>query len=526
MAGKPKSMSQIKQLLRFCQEGIPKKTIARNLGISKNTVKSYLDKLSSLRIDVADLLAMDDPVLESKFHAGNPAYKDDRFEHLKGKLDYYISELNKTGVTKNLLWEEYITEYPKGYSRSQFCFHLSQHQVASNPSSVLNHVAGEKLYIDFAGKKVSYIDLETGEIIYCQVFIACLPYSDYSYVIAVRSQNIIDFIYALKSSLEYFGGTPKVLVPDNLKSAIIRANKYEPEVNRVLEDFANHYGTTVIPARVRKPKDKALVENQVRLAYTRIYAKLRNRKFFSLKDLNIAITQKNKEHNQTRMQQKPYCREECFLADEKHLLKPLPEHPFELKYYKTLKVAKNNHIYLSVDKHYYSVPYAYIGIKVKVIYTRSMLHIFAKGKQIAVHQRDFKMGAYSTCREHLCSAHNHYFDRSPEYYLKKAKACCNELTELMDMLFKQNKHPEQLYRTCDGLLNLQRKTNPELFKKACKIALEHKVYSYRFLLNVINNKTTDWTQQTNKPALPKHENIRGKAYYSQLTLKFNSYDAN
>jgi len=526
MAGKPKPMSQIKQLLRLHQQGSPKKTIARNLGMSKNTVKAYLEKLSRLKTDIDSLLALDDPVLEARFHPGNPAYKDKHFEHFKGKLDYFTRELKRTGVTRKLLWEEYRLDYPQGYGHSQFCYHLSQHLIASKPSMVLQHQAGEKLFIDFAGKKLNYVDVQTGEVVYCQVFVACLPYSDYGFAMAVKSQSVSDFLYALGRCLEYLGGVPQVLVPDNLKAAIVKASRYEPDVNRAMEDFANHYGTTVVPTRVRKPKDKALVENQVRLIYTRIYAKIRNLQFFSLNDLNQAIAQKNREHNQTRMQQKPYCREERFLADEKHLLSTLPEQPFELKYYRTLKVAKNNHVYLGEDKHYYSVPFAYIGLKLKVIYTRSMVYIYAKGKQVAVHIKNYGKGTYNTNREHLCSAHNHYLDRSPEYYLQKAQAGNPELHELITMVFKQNKHPEQLYRTCDGLLNLYRKTNQENFRKACRVALKYEICSYRFLLNVIKNKTSDMIDQINKPALPEHQNIRGKAYYSQTILKFNNYDAN
>src|SRR5664280_33109 len=396
MAGKPKPMSQIKQLLQLHEQGKNKKFIARSLGISKNTVKAYLAKVALSPLNIESLLALDDPILEGKFHAGNPSYKDERFDHFKTNLDYFVKELGRVGVTKQLLWEEYRRDYPQGYGHTQFCYHLSQQLIARRPSMVLGHKAGEKLFIDFAGKTLSYIDRDTGEVVPCQVFVACLPYSDYSFVMAVRSQSLGDFLYALRCCLEDLGGVPQVLVPDNLKSAIVKASSYEPDVNRAMEDFANHYKTTVIPARARKPKDKALVENQVKMIYNRVYAKLRKLTFFDLPSLNKAVKDKTKEHNQTRMQQKPYCREEKFLADEKHLLQPLPEEPFELKYYRELKVAKNNHIYLAKDKHYYSVPYTYIGLTVKVIYTRSMVHIYTKGEQIAVHVRDYKQGSYST----------------------------------------------------------------------------------------------------------------------------------
>lgn len=522
MAGKPSPMSQIKQLLQLHAQGKGIKSIARSLGMSKNTVKAYLAKVALGTMDVPSLVALDDPIMEARLHAGNPAYKDERYEHLSSKLDYFIKELGRVGVTKQLLWEEYRLDYPSGYSRSQFCYHLSQQMVARKPSMVLQHRAGEKLFIDFAGKKLSYVDHQSGEVVACQVFVACLPYSDYSFAMAVKSQSIGDFLYALGCCLQETGGVPRVLVPDNLKSAIVKANGYEPDVNRALEDFANHYNTTVIPARARKPKDKALVENQVKLIYSRVFARLRNEQFFDLSSLNKAIREKIREHNQTRMQQKPYCRQEKFLSDEKHLLGPLPAEPFEIKYYRELKVAKNNHVYLAQDKHYYSVPFAYIGQMAKVIYTRSMVRIYCKSELAGVHVRHYKAGGYTTDKEHLCSAHRHYMDRSPDYYLDKARGKSEELYRLIQMIFEQNRHPEQLYRTCDGLLNLQRKTDAKDFQKACLMAMEHQNYSYRFLANILTNKMTTEDLQTNpgKP-LPSHENLRGKEYYKQqlvLTL--------
>ena len=520
MSGKVKLMSQIKQLIRLDQRGKGKKTIARTLNISKNTVKVYLDKLRSSKFNINTLLSMDDPVLEAIFHPGNPAYKDKRFEELKDKMDYYAQELKRVGVTQKLLWEEYRQVHPQGYSLSQFCYHLSQHFLTKNPSMVLQHNPGEKLFIDFAGKRLSYVDRDTGEMIPCQVFVASLPYSDYGFCMAVRSQRVADFLYALACCLKEIGGVPQVLVPDNLKSAIIKASRYEPAVNQALEDFANHYNTTVLPTRSRKPKDKALVENQVKLIYNRVYARLRNQQFFDLNSLNHAIRDKTRDHNQTRMQQRPYCREEHFLSEEKHLLQPLPEETFELKYYREYKAAKNNHIYLTHDKHYYSLPYIYIGQKVKVVYTRSTVGIYAKGKQVAIHARDYSIGKYSTDKEHLCSTHKHYLDRSPEYYIEKSKNINEEFYRLIQLVFQQNRYPEQVYRSCDGMFNLQRKTEPQTFIKACLLALKHENYTYGFLLNIISNKMTDQLDPQAEKPLPDHDNIRGKSYYKQQTLKF------
>jgi transposase len=521
MAGKAKAMSQIKQLLRLHQQGESIKSIARSLGISKNTVKSYLMKLETGKLPISELLELDDPVLEGNFHAGSPAYKDPRFQHMSTNLNHYSQQLKGVGVTRMLLYEEYIIGYKGGYSYSQFCFHLRQQLIARKPGMRLEHIAGDKLFIDFAGKPMHYINRDTGELVACQVFVASLPFSDYCFAMAVHSQRVDDFLYALECCLREIGGAPAVLVPDNLKSAVVKADRYEPEINRALEDFANHYGITVIPTRSRRPKDKALVENQVKLVYNRVYARLRHRQFFDLESLNQAIREKVKAHNQTRMQQKPYCREERFLAAEKDLLRPLPIEGFEVKYYSEPKVAHNNHVYLGKDKHYYSVPYAFVGTKVQVIYTRSMVRIYARGKQIALHIRNFHQAGYSTQKDHLSSHHQHYLQRSPDYYIAKAKEKSPELHLLTQLIFGQPSHPEQLYRTCDGLLRLQKSALPDAFARACELAIEHRNFSYRFVERILkNNMTTGQDIIKSARSLPEHQNIRGRDYYSQSTIKF------
>jgi transposase len=530
MAGKPKPMSQIKQSLILHRQGKGIKTIARSLGISKNTVKAYLAKFDGLSIQGTEnsaesLLKLESPELEARFHPGNPAYKDGRYEHLKADIDYYLKELGRTGVHKRLLWGEYREANPDGYGYSQFCFHLQQQKEASRPSAVLQHVAGDKLYIDFAGKNLSYADRETGEEIECQVFVACMPFSDYGFAMAVPSQSVSDFLYALSCCLRFLGAVPKALVPDNLKSAVTKASRYEPDTNRAMEDFAAHYGAAVLPARVRRPKDKALVENQVKLLYSRVYAKLRNREFFDLHSLNEAIKCKVRAHNQTRMQQKPYCREEQYLAEEKKLMSALPCDPFELKSYCELKAAKNNHIYLSEDKHYYSVPYRLIGLKMKVLYTRSMVYIYHGGKQVAVHIRGFKQGGYTTTSGHLCSQHRHYRDRSPDYYRKLASGHSDVLSSLFEYIFSQDRYPEQLYKTCDGLLGLSRKSDPENFRLACQTAIDHEVYSYTFIKNILENNMAGQDREPLPKKLPTHKNVRGKEYY-QTELQLDKQQKN
>lgn len=514
MAGKPKRMSQIKQLLLLHKQGKSKKAIARDLELSKNTVKNYLTKLEINNLDINELLALEDPVLEGVFFAGNPAVKDLRYETLKNNLDYYAREINKVGVTYRILWEEYKENTKDHYRYTQFCFHLNQHLKKSNPTMVLHHKPGEKLFIDFAGKKLCYYDFKTGEEFECEVFVACLPYSDYGFAIAVPSQRIEDFIYALSCCLQEIGGVPLALVPDNLKSAVIKSSRYEPQINSVLEDFANHYQTTVCPARARRPRDKALVENQVKIIYSRVYAKIRNTIFTSLAEMNETIFGLMRNHNQTRMQQKECCREEFFLAEEKQLLKPLPEEPFEIKHYKTLTVAKNNHIYLLPDKHYYSVPYSYIGQKVTVILTRKLVSIYAKNQCIATHYRNYVKGRYTTEPTHLCSQHRHQLQRSEEYYIQRAAKCTKTFHQLVEKIFSQGRYPETLYRTCDGLFSLQKKSNPDDFEKACQMALIVENYSYSFLINVLQNKTFNLLPENPPTPLPDHKNTRGASYYN------------
>jgi transposase len=514
MAGKTKRMGQIKQLIILKQQERGIKFIARDLGMSKNTVKAYLQKIAALPVAPEELLQLDDPVLEAKLHAGTPSYKQERYDRVKLELEHYLKELKRTGVTRHLLWQEYREEHPDGYGYTQFCHHLNQLQKARNPSMVLTHMPGEKLFIDFAGKTHPYVDPETGEEVQCQVFVACLPCSDYGFAMAVRSQSVHDFLYALERCLHHLGGAPQAIVCDNLKSAITRADRYAPDVNVALEDFANHYQTVISPARARKPQDKALVENHVRLVYSRVYAKLRNTQLFCLTSLNEAFAQRMLEHNQTRMQQRDYCREEKFLSDERPALKPLPADRYEIKHHKELTVAKNNHVYLGCDKHYYSVPYAHIGRKAKVIYTRSMVYIYIKGERVAVHKRSHRSGAYTTCREHLCSQHQHYGDRSPDYYMRVARSRSEPLYLVIGQMFsREGIYPELLYRSCDGLLNLQRRSDPKLFAAACQKALDYGHCNYRFIANIIKNRMVEPFEPVGERKLPSHENIRGAASY-------------
>jgi transposase len=512
MSGKTTLMSRIKQLLLLHQDGKSNRRIAKKLGINKGTVNEYVQKLKTSGMDIAELLQLDDPVLEGKFFAGTAAYTDLRYDDFKELLPYFEKELGRKHVTRHIIWQEYLSKHPSGYRYTQFCYHLNQQLAARKPSAVLIHQAGDKLFVDFAGDKLEYIDIETGEVISVHVFVACLPFSDYAFTMAVRGQNAGDFFYALSCCLQHLGGSPKIVVPDNLKAAIVKADRYEPDLNRSMEDFANHYGFVIIPTRVARPKDKAKVENEIRIVYTRVYAKLRNHRFFSLQELNRAMAEKTMEHNQTRMQQKDYSRMEKFLADEKHLLRPLPQTAFELKYYTELHVGQNNHVYLGRDKRYYSVPYIHIGARVQLVYTRTMVKIFLKNEQIAVHQRVMGHG-YSTVNGHLCSAHQHYNRRSPDWYISAARQKSTVLAALVERIFSGSKPPELYYRTCDGPFSLYRKSERDRFEKACETALTAGNISYGYIKSLVESNRLLPPDENYKPLPSPEENIRGKQCY-------------
>jgi transposase len=511
MAGKVTEMSTIKQLIQLHESGVSNRRIAKALSIDRETVNNYIRKMKAGHMETVELLELEEPVLEGKFIAGTAAYTDRRFDDFKELLPWLESELKRKHVTRYLLWREYLEKYPSGYRYTQFCYHLNQQLAARRPSAVLTHQAGQKLFVDFAGDRLEIIDIQTGEVTPVYVFVACLPYSDYTFIRAVKRQTTEDFLHALACCLKHLGGCPQIVVPDNLKAAVVKTDRYEPALNRLMDDFANHYGFGVMPTRSFHARDKAKVENQVRIIYSRVYAKLRNQHFFSLEELNRALAEKTMEHNQTRMQRTDYSRQEKFLADEKHLLGALPKTEFEVKYYTDLRVGHNNHIYLGRDKRYYSVPYIYTGEKVHVIYTSTLVKIFCKNERIATHERVVGFG-YSTDSEHLCSTHKHYNKRSPDYYIETAKKKSAVLAEVITRIFNRLQPPELFYRTCDGLLNLCRKTDLDSFEKACQIALDNNVFSYRFIKSLIESKSLFEETEIYKP-LPTPHDARGKQYY-------------
>jgi transposase len=520
MAGKTSSMSVIKEVLREYKENVGKKRIAVNLGISKSTVKRYIEIAEKDPLPLPELIRLEDPVLEKRFNAGNPACKDKRYERFKELIPYYVKELEKPHVTRTLLWNEYRDQDPLGYGFSQFCYHLAQAMIPKpRVVTVLTDkfVPGEKIFLDFAGDKLSYVDRGTGEIIKVCVFVACLPYSDYTYSLAVPSQNQEDFAYGLMKCLNSIGGVPKIIVIDNLKAGVIKASSgHSPRLNELFCQVATHYNAVVLPAYPKSPRHKAKVENQVHLIYNRVYAKLRHRIFFSLNELNKAIGELTLKHNQTRMQQRDYSREEHFLSNEREYLQPLPQTDFEIKYMARLKVQENCHIYLKRDQHYYSVPYQYIGQSVTVEYTRTMLKTYLNGEMLSSHLRTYGWG-YTTVGDHLASNSLAYLNRSAEKYIEKGYQKSPLLGELFEKIFKEtNTPPEFWYCRCNELLAMNKEKNNESYNFALNTAIRFSIFSPRRIKQLYRNAQnarnilSGYQEET---PCTNRENLRGSSYY-------------
>jgi hypothetical protein len=348
-----------------------------------------------------------------------------------------------------------------------------------------------------------------------QVYAAILPYSGYSFITCVRSQGIEQFLAATVKALTFFGGVPQILVPDNLKSAVKKTDKYEPELTTGMNDLANHYMCVVQPARPYKPKDKALVEDAVNKSYQHIYAPLRNHIFTSLEELNGAIAELVEKYNQKRLTGCDYSRVECFLASEKSMLTPLPPTPFEFKRRTDLQVAPNSFVTFGSNRVSYSVPYRLIGQQVHVTFTATQVNVYHSGECVATHQRSYRNCYHVYVEEHLPPKSREYRTYSSEYFISRAERIGPEFKTFIETIFAGGK-PEQVYfRSVQGFFRLQKESDPVLFKQACAIAVNHGNLRYKFLKTLIDNNCGGFAENPDLLAPPSsHSNIRGKAAFN------------
>lgn len=525
MAGKTISMASFKQaILLKLKQNMSNRRIADELGMNKETVNIKFAFIRDNGLSMQELLKLDDPELEKVFHSGHSAQTDERHSRFLELLDYFREQLQDKHVTRYLLWEEYIKANPGGYSKSQFYHHLKQNLKIAKVTTVLTdtYQPGLYLFIDYAGDTWDIVDPHTGEVTEVQVFVACLPFSGYTFAYAVPSQRVEDFVHAIAKCLEHLGGVPQIVRLDNLKSGVIKYHKHEPDFNKALQDMGNHYHFVAQACRPKKPTDKALVESGVRRVYNRVYAPLRHQTYHSIEELNAALEKRTLAHNQTRMQRHPYSRQERFVASEKDELQPLPEKPFEVIYTAQVTVQMNCHVLLSRDNHFYSVSHVYVGKKALMRYTRSIVKIYIDNNLVATHQRchdRFQM--YVTDESHLASNSRYVRDRNVASFCERAAKMTPGLGKYIQAVFDDGvAHGfavECRYNTCQGIIANSRKYPASTVEQACSIAIDKGIYSSRKFEHIL--KTTHALDQACRSALQQNptptggENLRGRQIF-------------
>ena len=513
MANKRIEMHTIKKIYNLHHQGWSKLKISQRLQLSRNTVKKYIRFLKDQNFTAHEIAMITDSELLKLFRGKECGSK--KGKELQTYFPYFEKELKRVGVSKHLLWLEYKQRHPDGLMYSMFCNYYREWKRQSQPVMRFDHKAGDKMFVDFTGKKLHIVDKARGELKELEVFVSVLGASQLTYVEAVESQTKQNFIACTENALLYYGGVPMSIVTDNLKAAVHKSNKYEPSLNETFADFARHYDTTILATRAYKPKDKAIVEGAVKIVYGRIYATLRDQTFYSLEQINTAIWEQLEIHNGIPFRSRPHSRRDLFKEIELPALQSLPTQKYELKHYGYATVIKNCHIFLNKDKHYYSVPHHFIGKKVKIIYSPTKVEIYRKQERIALHQREYEPYGYTTIRDHLPANHRFVKQWSAEFFIEKAEAvgadCKTYILKILDL----KQHPEQSYKSCFGILNLAKKAGDKRLDKACKRALDFEAYSYHTIKNILENGWDKLADEDKSEAtiIPIHPNIRGKEYY-------------
>jgi transposase len=416
-------------------------------------------------------------------------------------------DLSRRGVTLRLLWQEYREKYPDGYGRSQFQEHYRRWNQAHTLSMRLPHKGGEVLEVDYAGMTVPITNPETGEIWQAAVFVAALPASSYVYAEIQPSQELQHWLAGHVRAFAFLGGVPKILRPDNLKTGVKKPNYYEPDLNPSYQELAEHYRVAVLPARVRKPKDKAHAENSVQNVERWVLAPLRNRTFFSVEEANRAIGPLLEALNQKEMQHLGKSRQQLFQELDLPALQPLPEHPYEFARWKNARVNIDYHV--AFEGHYYSVPHTLVGQEVRIRATEHMLSVFHRGQQVALHALSSVQGGFSTCADHMPSHHRFVLNTDSDWFLREAAKIGPQTAAYMTAVLRSRAFPQQAFRTCLGILDLAHKHSATRMEMACQHLLPPRLLAYQDLKSELEHLARDGSANL----LPAHEHVRGDTYY-------------
>jgi transposase len=509
MAQERLTMRKIREILRLKYEaGLSNRAIARACRVSNSTVGEYLRRAKAAGLSWP-MSEMGEEELYQKL------FPDSKFPPVQHKpqpdWEEVRRELRQKGVTRQLLWMEYKEKYPQGYQYSQYCEHYRRWKKSQIESSMRHeHVGGEQMQVDYAGVKIRIVNRETGEISEAPVFVAVLPASNYAYAEAQASENQCNWNNGHVRALEFFGGVPRIVVPDNTKTGVKKPNYYEPDINPCYQELAEHYQFAVLPTRIRRPKDKGKVENGVQNVERWVIAPLRNRIFFDLHEANLAMREQLQQLNNKEMKHIGRSRHQEFEEIDQPNLGPLPEKPYEFVEEKTTRVNIDYHV--EFDKHLYSVPHTLIHQEVRIRATERMVQVLHRGEPVAIHPRNFRRGRFSTVREHMPPNHQ-FVDRvNAQQLVEWAENIGPQTAALISATLKSRPFPQQAYRSCLGILNLAKKHDRTEVERACQASLEVRALSYKAV-----KEELEWIKKQAEPSvletLPAHENVRGKEYY-------------
>jgi len=506
-------MRRIREILRLKYEaGATERAIARSIGVARSTVALTLERVAAVRLGWPLPVTLTDRVLEATLYAcaGRP-------QGSRGKPEpdwtHVHRELRRPGVTRMLLWEEYRQAEPAGYGYSRWCELYRAWEGRLSPTMRQVHPAGERMFVDYAGQTVELIDGHSGEIRQAQIFVAVMGASSYTYAEASWTQTLPDWIGSHVRALAFMGGVPAQLVPDNPKVGVDRANWYEPGLNRTYLDLATHYRTAILPARPRKPRDKAKVEVGVLVVERWILARLRNRRFFSLAELNQAIGELVADLNARPMRRLGVSRRDLFLELDRPALKELPAEPYEYAEWRARRVGLDYQV--DIDGHYYSVPHRLIREQLDARITAHTIELFRKGERVAVHLRGAGRGRHTTIAEHMPSSHRRYAEWTIERIGREAAAIGPSTAKLAALILESRPHPEQGYRACLGILRLARQYGADRLEAACDRGLDIGARSYSSIQSILKHGLDRQPPQPTRQGelLPDHPNIRGSRYY-------------
>jgi transposase len=509
-------MRKIREVLRLRYDHkLTTRDIAVSCSVGRTTVAEYLRRAADTGLSWPLPADLDDKHLEQLLFPLCPSLP--LVQRPLPDWQYVHTELRRKGVTRFLLWQEYKSSNPAGLQYTQFCDRYLQWRGRQDPVMRQVHKAGEKQFIDYAGQTVPVIDRNTGEVRFAEVFVAVLGASNYTYCEATWSQALPDWIASHIRAFEFIGGVPEVLVPDNLKTGVTSPHLYEPDLNRTYLDMAVHYGVAVVPARVCRPQDKAKAESGVQVAERWILARLRNRRFFSLAELNQGIADLLSELNNRPFQKLSGCRRSMFEAIDKDALNPLPAQRYQYAEWKKARVHIDYHV--QVAGHYYSVPFQLVKEEVDVRLSAGTVELFHKNKRVASHARSRKKGGFTTLSAHMPSGHRHYAKWTPERLVRWAEETGGQTAKAVEAILSSRHHPQQGFRSCLGIMSLGKSYGKDRLEAACNRALALNATSYKSIKSILKNGLDSQPlpdQATKQTELPiAHDNIRGPGYYDE-----------